>query len=832
MIQNSTTTPPNEDSLCKPIIQIMSTMNQQQMRVRKPSEESRKIQSETQQVKITHPKSPTLTQVSVQIASDRASPHNQQDLLLINEEPSNKEDSQQLSMIKKQNDSDQLFRKSIFNKHRNSQSSLSLLYREKATLISNLTISKRQFKLINDLSAQYFIPLKDQIEKFLKSECAPKLIIFSVYFIFLLFYLTVLLIEIGCNQLAISNLAIFQYIMLITQIMEFSYQMISYKGNIINIIIDNLGLIPFISYQIDNQQSQKLIYLLYLIRFRKINNFIQNLNFYSNQQDFIFIIQTTIQLHFSTCFAQTIIFMFTLSQQDYIVYIQNIFTLIFITPQILGQYYFLIYLIKILLIIFYFYKFKQIINYQSIQLDQYLNYQPNTQKLIYEYSNLNKQNIFDINLMPNFLQRKMKREKYFKILSEIPIFNTSFSKQTILNICDLIQEQILRPNEIIVQKQALFIHLQGIIQLVQKSDSSLQQFKLTKIRNPFSIFNNGAFFKNQMQGIQFESIGHSKVASLNSQLFHQLIKQCPREFQKYRMLVDTIILDNDPYLANIFCYGCHQAHDLTQCPFVNYKPNKYFIINSYKIHKEQNRVSDFKREVQRKKKKIIIKSGNAQEDSESFESEEKDKVAPFNKILPSQNSSLSLNNNNYPINQLELSSVPYVSYSHSGQTLYSKKMDSDNHFSVQGISSSNSSRKIIQNEGKEVGQSKFQKYGQLEEMQGSSFQCNPLQRVQDSLLQTRIKYKKNRTDKQSQYQKYQTDIQQKQQKRDLRKNQTMISNYSVLDNHKRRRTSIEGNFMQSFEKISQFDDYFPHYNVDKQINNYQRIQSVNKDSNQ
>ncbi|CAD8184105.1 unnamed protein product [Paramecium octaurelia] len=831
MIQNSTTTPPNDDSLCKPIIQLMSTMNQQQMRVRKPSEESRKIQSETQQMKITHPKSPTLTQVSVQIASDRASPHNQQDLLLINEEPSNKEDSQQLSMIKKKKDSDQLYRRSIFNKHRHSQSSLSLLYREKATLIQNLIISKKQFKLINDLSAQYFVPLKDQMEKFLKSECVPKLFLFSLYFIFLLFYLTVLLIEIGCDQLAISNLAIFQYVLLITQVMEFSYQVISYRGDIGNIIVDNLGLIPFISYQIDNQQSQKLIYLLYLIRIRKINNFIQNLNFYSNQQDYIFIIQTTIQLHFSTCLAQTIIFMFALSQQDYIIYIQSIFTLIFITPQILGQYYFLIYMIKILLIIFYFYKFKQIINYQSLSLDQYLNYQPNTQKLIYEYTHQIKENIFDINLMPNFLQSKMKREKYFKILSEIPIFNASFSTQTILNICDLIQEQILRPNEIIMQKQALYIHLQGVVQLVQKNDSSLQEFKLTKIRNPYSIFNNIAFFKNQMQGIQFESIGHSKVACLNSQSFHQLIKQCPKEFQKYRMLVDTIVLDNDPQLANIFCFGCHQAHDITQCPFVNYKPNKYFIINNDKNHKVQSRVSDFKREVQ-KKRKILIKSANAQEDSESFESEEKDKVAPFNKILPSSNSSLSLNNNNNPINQLEISSVPYVSYSHSGQTLYSKKMDSDNHFSVQAISSSNSSRKIIQNEGKEVGQSKFQKYGQLEEMQGSSFQLNPLQRVQDSLLQTRIKYKKNTVDKQAQYQKYQTEVQQKQQKRNLRKNQTMISNSSVVDNPKKSRISIEGNCMQSFEKISQFDDYFPHYNVDKQINNYQRIQSINKDSNQ
>ncbi|CAD8110210.1 unnamed protein product [Paramecium sonneborni] len=337
-----------------------------------------------------------------------------------------------------------------------------------------------------------------------------------------------------------------------------------------------------------------------------------------------------------------------------------------------------------------------------------------------------------------------------------------------------------------------------------------------------------------MSGIQFESIGQSKVAYLNSQQFQQLIKQCPKEFQKYRMLVDTIILDNDPYLAKIYCFGCLQAHDITNCPYVNYKPNKYYLINSYKAHKEQNRVSDFKREIAKKKKKIITRSEMNQEDSESFESEEKDKVEPFNKILPSLNSS-SLSLNNTPINQLEISSVPYISYSHSGQTLYSKKMDSDNFLSVQGISSSNSSRKIIQNEIKEVGQSKFQKYGQQEEMNGSSFQYNPLSRVQDSFFQTRIKFQKNQSNKQAQYQKYQTDIPQQQQQRDSRKNQTMMNNYSSLDNQKKqkkRRISIEANFVQSFEKISQFDDYFPHYNVDQQINNYQRIQSVNKDSNQ
>ncbi|CAD8180641.1 unnamed protein product [Paramecium octaurelia] len=829
MIQNSTTSPPNEDSLCKPIIQLMSTMNQQQMRVRKPSEDSRnKKQSETQQAKITHPKSPTLTQMSVQIASDRASPHNQQNLLLINEEPSNKEDSQQLSMIKKRNDSDQLFKKSVFNKNRSSHSSFSLLYKEKATLISNIIITKKQFKLINDLAAQYFVPLKNKIEKVFQQEWTPKLFILCVYIIFLLFYLTILLIEIGCNQLVISNLAVFQYIMLITQIIEFTQQIIFYNGDIKNIIIDNLGLISFISYQINSLQSQKLLYLLYLIRIKRINNCIQNLNFYSNQQDYIFVIQVTIQLHFSTCLAQTIIFMFSLTEQDYIVYIQNIFNLIFVTPQIIDQYYFLIYLIKILLIIFYFYKFKQILNYQSLNLDQQLNYEPNTQKLIHEYSHQKQRQIFDINLMPNFLQKKMKREKYFKILSNIPIFNSSFSTQTLLNICDLIQEQILRPNEIILQKPALYIHLQGVVQLVQKGNSSLQEFKLTKITNPFQIFNNGAFFKNQMQGIQFESIGYSKVACLNSHQFHQLIKQCPREFQKYRMLIDTILLHNDPYLTSISCFGCHQAHEITQCPFVNYKPNKYLIINGYKVNNEQSRVSDFRREVCRKRRKIIIKQENNQEDSESFASEEKDKVEPFNKVLLSSNSSLSSN----PINQLELSSVPYVSYSHSGQTLYSKKMDSDNLFPAQGISSSNSSRKIIQNEFKEVGQSKFQKYGQLEEMQGSSFQDNSLKKVQDSLFHNKIKIKKSRVERQTQFQKYQTDVQQKQQQRNSRKNQTMMSNYSIVENQKKRRTSIEGNFMQSFEKISQFDDYFPHYNVDQQINNYQRIQSINKDSNQ
>lgn len=46
-------------------------------------------------------------------------------------------------MIKKRNDSDQLFKKSVFNKNRSSHSSFSLLYREKATLISNIILTKK-----------------------------------------------------------------------------------------------------------------------------------------------------------------------------------------------------------------------------------------------------------------------------------------------------------------------------------------------------------------------------------------------------------------------------------------------------------------------------------------------------------------------------------------------------------------------------------------------------------------------------------------------------------------------------------------------------------------
>lgn len=43
----------------------------------------------------------------------------------------------------------------------------------------------------------------------------------------------------------------------------------------------------------------------------------------------------------------------------------------------------------------------------------------------------------------------------------------------------------------------------------------------------------------------------------------------------------------------------------------------------------------------------------------------------------------------------------------------------------------------------------------------------------------------------------------------------MINNdYELVDNQKKRRISIEGNFLQSFEKNSYFDDYFPNYNVD------------------
>ncbi|CAD8109711.1 unnamed protein product [Paramecium sonneborni] len=605
----------------------------------------------------------------------------------------------------------------------------------------------------------------------------------------------------------------------------------------IGMFADVLTMLPFFAFLLDLGEAQKIFYMLYLIRIYKITDFIQNLNFYSNQYDQLFVIMTTIQIHFATFITQTIIYMFAEQQQDYTNYIQNIFVVLFFNPNIIKRYYFIIYLIRILLLIFYFVKIRQIINYQSLPLDHYINYAPKTLKSIINYQQENRKTKFDIKSLPIYLQQKMKREKYLKILQSIPIFKKSFSNQTLLNLCEIIVEDILKPNKVVKQKECLHFLLEGQIGIVQKCQQSQKEFKLAKIQNPFQIFNNIAFFKNQLQGIEFKSIGYTKIATLDQNQFQNLIRQCPQEFQKYRMLIDTLLIENKSYLINIQCFSCFKEHDITECPVVNYKPNKNQVIQNLIQNKEQTRVIDFRRQANGKKRKLIaIVKNDKKEDSESLDSEEYDKVESFQKVLASSNSLQSQNNNNNNfINQLELSSVPYVNYSHSGQTLQSKRTDSEQFICSQGISSSMSSRKIFFNEIKEVGQSKFQRYEQQsEEQQISQLNQNALQRVQDSVLQTKKRFNQNTMKKnnQQQFQRYQTDIQAELKKRDSRKNQTMVNSGIEQNNNFNRRISIENNFLELFEKLNSFDDYFPHYNVDQQINNYYKMQSIKKDNNQ
>ncbi|CAK89967.1 unnamed protein product (macronuclear) [Paramecium tetraurelia] len=831
MIQNSTTTPPNEDSFRKPIIQIMSQINQQQMRVRNPSQESRKAQIDNNQIKITNQKSPTVTQISVQIASDRISPNNHKDLLLINEEPNNKEDSQ--SLIKKSNDCELLYQKCNLNKSNKLHSSLKLLYLSRSNLFRQQILTKQQFKIIHDLSSAYIIPLKQQILNRLKQDSLAKQVIQSFYICFLIFYLTILLIELGCNQLKICNQQIFHYFLIIFQLLECTYQIIINKFCLWSMFADVITMLPFFAFLMDIGDAQKIFYMLYLIRIQKITDYVQNLILYINQSDQVFIIQTTIQLHFATFIAQTIIYIFAEQQQDYINYIQSIFAVLFQNPIIIKQYYFIVYLIRTLLLIFYLHKIRQIINYHSLSLDEQINYAPKTLKSIVNYQQDNGSNKFNMKSFPIHLQQQMKREKYFKILQNIPIFKKSFSHSTLLNLCEIIEEDILQPNKVIQQKQCLHFLLEGQIGIVQKCQTSQKEFKLAKIQNAFQIFNSIAFFKNQIQGIEFKSIGYSKIATLDSNQFQNLIRQFPREFQKYRMLIDTLMIENQSHLINIQCFSCFKEHDITECPIVNYKLNTAQVIHNYILNKDQNRIIDFKRQANTKKRRFLAQVQiDVKEDSESLNSEEYDKVESFQKVLPSSNSLQSQNNNNF-MNQLEISSVPYINYSHSGQTLQSKKVDSEFFIQSQGVSSSISSRKIFVNEIKEIAQSKFQRLDQTED-HGSSMNNKALQRVQDSVLQTKKRFNKNalqKDEQQQQYQRYHTDVQSEIKNRDQRKNHTMVNSHVEVQDNLNRIISIENNFLEFFEKINSFEDYFPHYNLDQQINNYQKMQSFKKDSN-
>ncbi|CAD8127581.1 unnamed protein product [Paramecium sonneborni] len=575
----------------QPIVQKMTVVNQHQLQVRKPSNQAQDML-----------RSPPTSSVTPQLAPEKPPQNDLKDLLLINEEPSIKEQSMQITpepqkQHKKTKNNVSNVEIVIDEKPQNSYSNVQ--WSRLASSKTSVTNPSFQLDFVQDKAAEF--SLYKSSEKWLRPRKQNVYYYVSngIYSCYLCFFITIMLVDI---EDGIYKEPIFQVIHMVFWLIDILNQILYMQyGNgqevqILEVLIsrycknqliyDVISLVPVILCLL--QERIGVIQLLHIVSIRKIRrNLFELENVIGKWAQYIYYM---IELHLIQFIGLCII---ELESEQDINYFDE-FIVLFYRSESANV---ITYMIRFGILIYYLYWIERLsrrerwrVRESSIENDTRLKINSYLRKLKSE----KKGDLDYLELLPQQYVDDFKYQRYKKLLWSIPIFKTSFSESTLREICSLVQEQSYNPNQrILVQEtsnQQLYLILSGEVKISQRREGGQEgrEFKL-KVLNKGEMFNNKAFFKNCYSNINASSIGYSQIGQLDLERFQECIKHHYQERQKYKMMQDQIVMQEFNSLCLMRCYACGKFHDIDECDHVHYVAKKSFLVQYIQSNEVQGR---------------------------------------------------------------------------------------------------------------------------------------------------------------------------------------------------------------------------------------------------
>ncbi|CAD8213775.1 unnamed protein product [Paramecium octaurelia] len=600
----------------QPIVQQMTVVNSHQLLVRRPSNQ---VQDNL--------RSPPTTSVTPQLVSEQP-PQNElkDDLLLINEEPSIKEQSMQISQDPKKihkalqtkvNNPEIVIDEKVQNSYSNVQ------WSRLVTSKTSVTHPSFQLNFLQDKAAEFSFNVSSYQWLKPKKQNTYYYLSRAIYSAYLSFFITIMLTDLEKGfylqpiyqviLLAFWLIDIFNQIMFIQfkdgeeikVIQELIARYFKYQS-----IFDLLAIAPIIFCLLS--ENIPVIQLLHLINIWKIKRVLSELQMlFGNLALYIYYI---LEFHFVQFIALSIIQL----QQDYHINYFDEFMVLFYKSESANV---LTYIVRLLILIYYCYCILRFSTKDKWKLSQF-SIQNTTKQQINAYLNkLNSQVTTDLNFLdylPQSYVEDFRYQRYKTILSKIPIFKSSFSENTLKEICNLVQEYTYNPNQTILlqrtSNQQLYLIISGEVRISQRTEGTQPscEFKL-KILSDGQIFNNKAFFKNSHSNICATSIGYSQIAQLDLERFQECIKHHYQEKQKYKMMLDQIVMQEVYSLCLMRCYACGKFHDIDECDHVHYVPKKSFLVSYIQSNDIQYRhqIKRIRKKQQRNKSYMLKIEENA-----------------------------------------------------------------------------------------------------------------------------------------------------------------------------------------------------------------------------
>ncbi|KAL4456280.1 hypothetical protein ABPG74_014241 [Tetrahymena malaccensis] len=214
----------------------------------------------------------------------------------------------------------------------------------------------------------------------------------------------------------------------------------------------------------------------------------------------------------------------------------------------------------------------------------------------------------DLEQIPISLKEDVYQDIYGKLLRQNKVFNLNFSLEFLDKLALKMKEKRFGPEEIIYREgdegNTLYFLIKGNVQLFlpikgHKDNSYLQIQQLDK----GTTFGFYSFFSGNNRETSARSMRVTSLVTLNLDDFREAAEKFPKDYEKFCMLRDQIKYSNLTKGLDVRCTSCdNYTHQLQQCPFLKYKPEKTILIAKY------NKSDPMQRKEQQRR---IIRSPNS-----------------------------------------------------------------------------------------------------------------------------------------------------------------------------------------------------------------------------
>ncbi|EGR28516.1 hypothetical protein IMG5_173720 [Ichthyophthirius multifiliis] len=204
-----------------------------------------------------------------------------------------------------------------------------------------------------------------------------------------------------------------------------------------------------------------------------------------------------------------------------------------------------------------------------------------------------------LNKISNKLRDEITLEINSKILSNQKIISQMFSQKTLNKIIYAMKEVLISPNEIIfkndeVDDQSIYFIESGIVEIfylqINKSKSIIHQLGKNQ------MFGELSFFSGLARKASARSVNLSTLYKISRRDFIDIIKDNQEDFEKFQMIKEKIIFQQNYQPITTNCYFCNSRSHLAQnCYKLHYSFDKQFIILKNNYYESQTRLKQVKR---------------------------------------------------------------------------------------------------------------------------------------------------------------------------------------------------------------------------------------------